>query len=423
MESPSLWYIHGKAYDLSAFLREHPGGAILGLGRGWECTALFESYHLSDPAHADAMLSTQIARDPPSLVPCPYSFENDGFYRVVRQRVRQYFAESGISTKAPLAAKVAIFVSLAAVALLIVPAFVFGSVIAAIAHGLLRAFCAMAAAHPASHRAVFRTPRANRLFARLATPLLLSCEVIWMRSHVASHHVDTLKIDDLQDNYPIKRVQGRQRLRAWHRFQHLYAWPLYLVGVPVWLVSDWVDASRFLLGLRPPPTFEGVSRREGWEAWAVLSADAFLTIALPFLCLPLGRAALVFLASNALTSLNVVLSIMVNHEVIQTSAEGEPVKDKARRDWGEHQVRTSHNFSVDNRWMLYWVGGVNMMIEHHLFPSVYHTHYPRIAPIVRETAREYGLPYHTSPGVLGALASHYRLLRSRTRDLPATSPA
>lgn len=41
-----LWIIHGEMYDLSDFIERHPGGreAIL-LGRGRDCTALFESYH------------------------------------------------------------------------------------------------------------------------------------------------------------------------------------------------------------------------------------------------------------------------------------------------------------------------------------------------------------------------------------------
>jgi Cytochrome b involved in lipid metabolism len=41
-----LWTIHGKDYDLSDFVERHPGGkeAIL-LGRGRDCTALYESYH------------------------------------------------------------------------------------------------------------------------------------------------------------------------------------------------------------------------------------------------------------------------------------------------------------------------------------------------------------------------------------------
>ena len=41
-----IWTVHGKDYDFKEFVNRHPGGkeAIL-LGRGRDCTALFESYH------------------------------------------------------------------------------------------------------------------------------------------------------------------------------------------------------------------------------------------------------------------------------------------------------------------------------------------------------------------------------------------
>ena len=47
-----LWTIHGQQYDLSDFVDQHPGGkeSIL-LGRGRDCTAMFESYHPFTDAH------------------------------------------------------------------------------------------------------------------------------------------------------------------------------------------------------------------------------------------------------------------------------------------------------------------------------------------------------------------------------------
>jgi hypothetical protein len=46
------WLIHGQHYDLSDFVDRHPGGkeSIL-LGRGRDCTALFESYHAFTNQH------------------------------------------------------------------------------------------------------------------------------------------------------------------------------------------------------------------------------------------------------------------------------------------------------------------------------------------------------------------------------------
>ncbi|CAM9661721.1 unnamed protein product, partial [Choristocarpus tenellus] len=41
-----LWKVHGIFYDLAGFVQNHPGGALaINLGRGRDCTAMFESYH------------------------------------------------------------------------------------------------------------------------------------------------------------------------------------------------------------------------------------------------------------------------------------------------------------------------------------------------------------------------------------------
>ncbi|CAM9158112.1 unnamed protein product [Discosporangium mesarthrocarpum] len=43
---PHLWRVHGTLYDLAPFVDRHPGGkAAINLGRGRDCTAMFESYH------------------------------------------------------------------------------------------------------------------------------------------------------------------------------------------------------------------------------------------------------------------------------------------------------------------------------------------------------------------------------------------
>lgn len=41
-----LWVIHGKYYDLEPFVPQHPGGyEMITLGRGRDCTEMFESIH------------------------------------------------------------------------------------------------------------------------------------------------------------------------------------------------------------------------------------------------------------------------------------------------------------------------------------------------------------------------------------------
>ena len=64
-----------------------------------------------------------------------------------------------------------------------------------------------------------------------------------------------------------------------------------------------------------------------------------------------------------------------------------------------------------------------MQIEHHLFPKICHIHYPAISQIVKQTAREYNLPYLENASFTTALYSHYRMLKKlgrQAKPVPAT---
>ena len=55
-------------------------------------------------------------------------------------------------------------------------------------------------------------------------------------------------------------------------------------------------------------------------------------------------------------------------------------------------------------------GGLNYQIEHHLFPRVAHSHYPHIAPIVRDFVLAKGAPYVHFDSVGANLASVFAYL-------------
>ena len=97
-----LWTIHNKRYDLSDFVAKHPGGesAIL-LGRGRNCTILFETYHSltrSGTARIAKMLEQYkvgpdvCEGDPDFDTHCwNWSPEGAPFYTEVVREVRRYF--------------------------------------------------------------------------------------------------------------------------------------------------------------------------------------------------------------------------------------------------------------------------------------------------------------------------------------------
>jgi fatty acid desaturase len=411
-----LWFIDGKAYDLTEFVRLHPGGReAINLGRGTDCSELFRSYHFRKrpPSALFARYEVEVDRTDPRNVErlggSGFTFAEDGFYRTIQERSRAYFKETGKPYMATVPQHAfSLGVILLAIGLS-VPAYVQGSLWAALALGVARAIGSVNPGHSMSHFSVFPRGRWNALAFSIFSPFLVSTWSIWTSTHVRSHHVRTLTPDDLQDNYPLKRVQRSMPHRPWHRFQHHYIWLVYLLGLPLWSMQDFVLSALSLVTGVHPGLHLSFGRR--LANTLTIGFNLLVSVALPFFFLPFGRALAVCFVANAVSSLMVVLQIVVNHEVPETASQIEP---GCARDWGEHQVRTSHNYGVDSPLALHFSGGLNMQIEHHLFPSVHYSHYPALSRIVREACVQFGLPYHTSSSIVEAVQKHRRLLAAHS---------
>lgn len=102
-------------------------------------------------------------------------------------------------------------------------------------------------------------------------------------------------------------------------------------------------------------------------------------------------------------NISYAVCILPDHDTLETAQVG--VHRPSSLDWGEIQVRNSANFSTSSSLLCHMVGGINFQIEHHLFPSICHVHYPHIAPIVRATCMEFNIPYTCHPSILSALRS------------------
>jgi linoleoyl-CoA desaturase len=80
-------------------------------------------------------------------------------------------------------------------------------------------------------------------------------------------------------------------------------------------------------------------------------------------------------------------------------------------NWAVHQLCTTVDFSRDNKFISWYIGGLNFQVEHHLFPTICHVHYPEVAKIVEATTKEYGIPYLVNDSFGKALGSHVRTLQ------------
>jgi len=83
--------------------------------------------------------------------------------------------------------------------------------------------------------------------------------------------------------------------------------------------------------------------------------------------------------------------------------------DYVERDWCVQQIQTSSNWggAIGN----FFTGGLNLQIEHHLFPAIAFVHYPAISKIVREESEKAGVKYvhyDTLPEIIGRFVGYMR---------------
>lgn len=254
---------------------------------------------------------------------------------------------------------------------------------------------AMNLLHDAAHRAVFRSPALNRWLNRLiALPLGIDPDY-WTVRHVHYHHVhpNVEGLDlDIEPN-PFLRQTPFHPYHAHFRFQHLY-WPLIAaLSLPYinW-VYDWSDR----LGKTPIAHEKTLRGASGWLIF--VSAKILhmaLTLVVPILMLPhisIGLIVAVYFAAQLVASFFVVAMILGTHwadvEFFLPDTNG-----VMPHTWTAQSFYTAVDWQPRPAWLTYWVGGLNLHLTHHLFPTINHRHYPALAEMVERTAREYSMAY------------------------------
>jgi len=354
------------------------------------------------------------------------TFESGGaFLRDTRSEVEAYLASgrTRVSGKARLYAKAPIAlgligVSWSALVFLHPRPVVAVACLAALTLGaLLTAFCVQ---HDANHGAYFRRRGPNHLVGWSADALLGFSSYAWRVKHNIAHHTYT-NVDGHDDDItqmPFARFTPSQPPRNWYRYQHLYIWPLYLfMGLRWQTVGDIAAFARGKIGesvLRFP---RGLNL-----AGVVVGKAVFITWALviPSLVYPWWLVLSAYVVFAMVTSLVMATTFQLAHCVEEASfASVESFRDETP-EWAVHEVETTVNFCPHNRLLTWMLGGLNYQIEHHLFPKLPHTHYPRLAPIVRRNCERHGVRYPTQPTLRRALRSHFRHLRAMGRlGIPA----
>lgn len=278
--------------------------------------------------------------------------------------------------------------------------------------GVVKASIGFNVMHDAAHGSYSRNTKLNNFIAFCGGDLIGGSTFFWKIKHNIIHHTYT-NIDGIDDDiakYPTFRLCNSQDKRWFHRFQHIYGIPLYSLLSLNWIVADdWVKLWKKKINTTPITTIKAKDRIQ-FIGGKLLNISLF--IILPMIILPLPIAIVGYLVMHMALGITLALVFQIAHVVEETEF---PVpnadSNRIENEWAMHQIATTANFSMKNKVISWFVGGLNYQIEHHLFPRISHIHYPNISKIVQETCQEMQLQYKAFPTFWKAIVSHVRYLR------------
>ena len=353
---------------------------------------------------------------------------DNAFHRELRRRVEAGFKQGGIRQRdsVQMYLKTAVILAtftLAYVALVFFATRWWQALPLAVLLGTAMAGIGFNIMHDGGHQAYSERRGINRLMA-LTLDMVGGSSYIWQWKHARFHHtwVNVAGHDSDIDLGALGRLSPQQPRRPWHRWQHVYLWPLYGVTAIRWhLYGDFRDMITGTVGERP------FTRPRGRDlAGFIIGKLVFFTLAfgLPLAFHPLGSVLVFYTLVSAVAGILLALVFQMAHVVEEAAF---PLPDSTgwqmASPWAIHQLETTVDFARGNRVLSWLIGGLNFQIEHHLFPRISHVHYPMVARIVEDTCREFGVTYREHRTFGAGIASHYRLLRRLGKSAPAGVPA
>lgn len=227
--------------------------------------------------------------------------------------------------------------------------------------------------------------------------------ILWQHQHTFAHHSFTNRWThdpDLHHFTALLRVHRQFRHVPLYTHQSktvyvLFAYLFVVFGTCVWMpwgmiqegtlygVVDWSDRQR-------------PSRAVGMYAHWVVYTGCILVW--PFFVHPTWWSALLAVVLHVGTS-GVIFALFsqinhLNEPSLELPLEGSGrLGQLYRTSWAAQQVATSNNFCPQSRLWHFLSNGLNLQIEHHLFPGLNHCHLALIQPTVRKVCSEYGVPY------------------------------
>lgn len=352
------------------------------------------------------------------------------FYETVKKRVEAYFTDNKISRHANG--------KMILKSVLLLSGYILSFVCIVLFHpsmpvsfalwtfmGITLAGIGMSVMHDANHGAYSENKNVNTWMGYTLN-LLGGTVFNWKLQHNILHHTYTniVHMDDDIDDKAVMRFSPHTKLKFFQRLQFVYAFFFYGLLTLYWAIGkDFVQFIKY--------TSNGVNAGNRQQNVITLARIiygkciyffVFLIAPTLFFHIPFGEVVAGFLLMHFIGGVILTVVFQLAHTVEGTSHPLPTDAGTIENCWAIHQMNTTVNFSRQNKWISWYVGGLNFQVEHHLFPKICHVHYPQIANIVKGTAEDFNIPYLENRTLGLALQSHINTLQ-RFGKLPSVNEA
>lgn len=384
-----LWIsIQGKVYDVTHWMKDHPGGdlPLLSLA-GQDVTDAFIAYHPGTAwAHLDRFF---IGR----LVDYRVSEVSRDYRRLVAE-----FSKSGLFERkghVTLFTVISIFVMFAVA--------VYGvlgseSTLVHLLSGGLMGFLWIQSGwigHDSGHYRVMTTRGLNRLAQVLSGNFLAGISIEWWKRNHNAHHIACNSLDfdpdlqhmpffvvspklfnSLKSYYYDRKMDFDAISRLFVSYQHWTFYPVMCFA----RINLFAQSIILLAQKRVPNRNQEILGVALFWVWYPLLVS----------CLPnWGERIMFVLASFSVTGIQHI-QFCLNH-FSSSVYVGHP----GGNDWFEKQTMGTLNITC-SPWMDWFHGGLQFQVEHHLFPRLPRCNLRKISPFVRELCKKHKLPYSTT---------------------------
>lgn len=394
-------------YDITTWIKNHPGGNVLSILAAEDATAMYYSSHFQHSKHLIERFKIGTVEHHKPL----FEIYEDEFLNTLKNRVSLYFKNNKIDYRSSKKnTRQIFFTSIILLTcwtiLYLLPELGAWRLIAAIPMGFATSSLIGSFGHELIHGNTLTGLSRKRGYWILNNFLWglyipFMPERYFQYEHIR-HHNFPMNPEHDYDVYALKyfvRLSPDIPFKPQHKYQHIYAPFTYGAYIFLQLLGGYITT---FFDDREILKDKGNLRDIIFSSIVALSFHIILPIYLTNIWWVLITAGIYFFTWQS----TIYISSGLPHMT------GTSTRENKSGSWSFHVCNTTKNLKGGSRFFNWLTGGLNYHLNHHLLPSVPQEHLHSIAPIVEQTCKDFNYPYSNYRSFIRYYYDHYLFLKS-----------